>query len=73
MTHRPYPNTDRARHQLDRHEDETPPYRKPRPMTPTEKALVDYATAAVRAAAPAVAAMKAAFAPRPAGSEEKTA
>lgn len=25
MTHRPYPNPTRARHQLDRHDDETPP------------------------------------------------
>jgi hypothetical protein len=25
MTYRPYPNVDRARHQLDRHADETPP------------------------------------------------
>jgi hypothetical protein len=25
MTYRPYPSVDRARHQLDRHDDETPP------------------------------------------------
>jgi hypothetical protein len=25
MTYRPYPNTDRARHQVERHVDETPP------------------------------------------------
>jgi hypothetical protein len=25
MTHRPYPNPERARHQVERHDDETPP------------------------------------------------
>lgn len=73
MSHRPYPSIDRAVHQLDRHDDETPPYREPRPMTPMERAVVEYATAAVRAAAPAVAAMAAAFTPRPVSSEGNNA
>jgi hypothetical protein len=73
MSHRPYPSVDRARHQLDRHDDETPPITERRPMTPMERTLAEYAAAAVRAAAPAVAAMAAAFQPRPASSEEKTA
>lgn len=72
MSHRPYPNPDRARHQVDRHDDETPPLTALRPMTPMERGMVEYATAAVRAAAPAVAAMVAAFQPRPVGSEEQT-
>jgi len=57
MAYRPYPNADRARHQLDRHDDETPPLTGPRPMTPFERAVVDGATAAVRAAAPTLTAM----------------
>lgn len=73
MTYRPYPSIDRAVHQLDRHDDETPPRRALRPMTPMEQTVVEYATAAVRAAAPAVAAMAAAFKPRPVGREEKSA
>lgn len=62
MTYRPFPNPTRARHQLDRHDDETGPYREPRPMTPMEEA-VGYARAAVQLAAPAmtVAAMAQAF------------
>lgn len=73
MTYRPYPSIDRARHQLERHDDETPPRRALRPMTPMERVVLEYATAAVRAAAPAVAAMVAAFTPRPVSSEEKNA
>lgn len=70
MAHRPYPRTDRALHQLNRHDGETPPYRAPRPITPMERLLVDYATAAVQAAAPVVASMVAGIRMRPVGSEE---
>lgn len=69
MTHRPYPNPDRARHQLDRHGDETPPLTAWRPMTPLEQTLIEGASAMVRGAAPVLAAMVAGF-KRPAGSEE---
>lgn len=73
MTHRPYPDVDRARHQLDRHDDETPPYTEPRPMTPLERAVVDGAAAMVKAAQPglelAATRLRAAFQPRPASSE----
>lgn len=72
MTHRPYPSVDRARHQLDRHDDETPPLRDLRPLSPMERTVVDYAAHAVRSAAPVLAAMVAAFQPRPTGSEETT-
>lgn len=65
MTHRPYPSVERARHQLDRHDDETPPLTPPRPMTPLEQAVVDYSAAAVRAAAPALQAMVTALRERP--------
>ena len=71
MTYRPYPSPDRARHQLDRHEDETPPLTARRPLSPMEQALVDHATAAVRGAAAALAAMVAGF-KRPASSSEET-
>jgi hypothetical protein len=70
MTYRPYPSPDRARHQLDRHDDETPPLTARRPLSPMEQTLVDHATHAVRSAAPALAAMVAGFQRRPAGSEE---
>ncbi len=81
MTRRPHPDLVRARHQLDRHDEETPPLSPPRPMSPLEQAVVDYATAAVQAAAPGLAAMVKGFrrpAPdptpeRPAASEEPTA
>ncbi|MFI5473191.1 hypothetical protein ACIA6D_23490 [Streptomyces cacaoi] len=77
MTHRPYPSPDRARHQLDRHDDETPPYTEPRPMSPLEQQLFEGAAAMVKAAQPGLAAvaanLRAAFQPRPASSEETTA
>ena len=75
MTHRPYPSVDRARHQLDRHDDETPPAAEPRPMTPFEEQLarnVQTMKAALPTLALAGARLRAAFQPRPAGSEEKT-
>lgn len=65
MTYRPYPDIDRARHQLDRHDDETPPLAAPRPMSPLERAVVEYSTAAVRAAAPALGSMVTALRERP--------
>lgn len=77
MTHRPYPSVDRARHQLDRHDDETPPLATPCPMTPFEQQMADAASAATRALRPQLqalgASLLAAFQPRPAGSEENTA
>lgn len=73
MTHRPYPNPDRARHQIERHDGETPPLSEPRPMTPFEQHLVEGATAALKVAVPAVARMVAAMQRRPASSEEKNA
>lgn len=76
MTHRPYPSVDRARHQLDRHNDETPPYTEPRPLSPLEQKLADQAAAAGRALRPQLeaigASLLAAFQPRPASSEEET-
>lgn len=77
MTHRPYPSVVRARHQLDRHDDETPPYTEPRPLSPLEKQFFENAAAAGRALRPQLeaigASLLAAFQPRPASSEEKTA
>lgn len=39
MTYRPYPNADRARHQIERHDDETPPLPdgSGRPLSPFEQ------------------------------------
>ncbi|MEH0542982.1 hypothetical protein QA802_07835 [Streptomyces sp. B21-105] len=76
MTHRPYPSPDRALHQLARHDDETPPYTEPRPLSPLERQLFEGAAAMVKAAQPGLTAVAAnllaAFQPRPAGSEETT-
>ena len=76
MTHRPYPSLDRARHQLDRHDDETPPYTAPRPVSPFEQRLVDSAAAAAQALRPQMQALGksllAAFQPRPVSGEEPT-
>lgn len=76
MNHRPYPSVDRARHQLDRHDDETPPMSEPRPMTPFEQQLAMNAQAILNAAQPmvalAAARLRAAFQPRPVGGEETT-
>lgn len=75
MTYHPYPNVDRALHQLARHDDETPPYSEPRPLSPLERQLLEGATAMVKAAQPGLAAvaanLRAAFQPRPAGSGQK--
>jgi hypothetical protein len=67
MTHRPYPDADRARHQIERHDDETPPYSEPRPLTPFEQKLAEGAQAALLRVAPIAAGLRAAFQPRPAG------
>lgn len=72
MTYRPYPNPDRARHQIERHDDETPPLAEPRPLTPFERQLAEGAQAALLRVAPIAASLRAAFQPRPVGSEEKT-
>ena len=77
MTYRPYPSADRARHQLDRHDDETPPYiRAPRPMSQFERQFFEGAAALMKAAQPglglAAARLRAAFQPRPASREETT-
>lgn len=39
MTYRPYPNAARARHQIERHDDETPPQAQvgDRPLSPLER------------------------------------
>lgn len=74
MTHRPYPSSTRARHQLDRHDDETPPLSEPRPMTPFGQRLTGQMAAIMKAAQPdgvtLADRLRAAFQPRPAGSEE---
>jgi len=50
MSHRPYPSPDRARHQLDRHGDETGPLALPRLLSPFEQQMAEAASAATRAA-----------------------
>lgn len=77
MTYRPYPNPDRARHQLARHDNETGPVlRLPRPLSHFEKQFFEGAAAMVKAAQPglelAAARFRAAFQPRPVSSEETT-
>lgn len=72
MTHRPYPNADRALHQVDRHYDETPPYAEPRPMTQFERQLAEGARVALERVAPIAARVLAGFQPRPVGGEETT-
>ena len=77
MSHRPYPNVDRARHQLDRHEIAVPP----RPFKGYDSATAAVAAerwaralkAAVPTAAQLTAAWTVALKPRPAASEEKSA
>ncbi|MCX5097590.1 hypothetical protein OOK36_55135 [Streptomyces sp. NBC_00365] len=77
MSHRPYPSVDRARHQLDRHDDETRPQPPRAYETATAAVVFERWAAALRAAVPAaqqlVASWNAAFNPRLASSEEKTA
>lgn len=77
MAYRPYPNTDRACRQIERHGDETPPLGEPRPMTPFERQMARNAQEFLKAAQPTLALtaarLRAAFLPRPMVSEEKTA
>lgn len=48
MTHRPYPNPTRARHQIERHDDETGPLLPTRPMSPLERQLHEAMEAATQ-------------------------
>jgi hypothetical protein len=75
MTYRPYPNADRARHQIERHDDETPPLsdgsRQPPSLFGQRLLISEEAQAAMGASLAKVgASLRAAFQPRPAGSEE---
>lgn len=78
MSYRPYPNPDRARHQIDRHDDETPPLTQvgQRPLSPLAKQFFEAAATYGEALRPRLQAVGesvlAAFQPRPAGSEETT-
>ena len=77
MTRRPYPSIDRARHQLERHEEETAPLPAVRPLSPFERRFFEAAAAMVRAATPsfaeAGARLKSSLSQRPVSSEETTA
>ncbi|CAM5622799.1 hypothetical protein [Streptomyces aurantiogriseus] len=78
MSHRPYPSLDRARHQLDRHDDETPPLPdgsgQLAPFAMPRLVISDEAREAMGARLAEVgASLRAAFQPRPVSSEEKTA
>lgn len=69
MTYRPYPNAERALHQLRR--GKVRPWLKEwRPLSPMERTLIDYATTAVRGATPGILKMVAGFQRRPVSSEE---
>jgi len=77
MTHRPYPSLDRARHQLDRHDDETPPLSdgsdQPSPLAMPRLVISDEAREAMGALLAGVGdSLRAAFQPRPVSSEENT-
>lgn len=76
MSYRPYPNPDRARHQINRHDDETPPLSDGSEQTPTvfgRLVIAEEAREAMGARLAEVgASLRAAFRPRPAGSEETT-
>jgi hypothetical protein len=77
MTYRPYPNPDRARHQLDRHDDETPPLSDGSGQPPTlfgpRIVISPEAREAMGARLAEVGrSLRTAFQPRPAGSEENT-
>lgn len=77
MTHRPYPNADRARHQLERHDDETPPLADGSAPTAgfgmPQIVISEEARAAMGARVAEVGeSLRAAFR-RPVGSEEKNA
>jgi hypothetical protein len=75
MTHRPYPSLDRARHQLDRHDDETPPLPDGSNQPPallSQPFISEEARQALGARLAEVgASLRSAF-QRPVGTEEKT-
>jgi hypothetical protein len=79
MSYRPYPNPTRARHQIDRHDDETPPQTQvgQRPLSPLEKQFFEAAAAVGEALRPQLqdigASLRAAFQPRPVSSKGPTA
>ncbi len=53
MSHRLYSSPERARHQIDRHADETPPLLRPaRPMSQFERQFFEGAAAMMKAAQP---------------------
>lgn len=76
MTHRPYPNPARARHQIERHVDETPPLSdgSGRPLTPFEQHFMVNMQAVGESLRPTLVniseSLRAAFQPRPVSSEE---
>lgn len=76
MSYRPYPNVDRARHQLDRHEIEVRPRHLRGYDSVTAAVAVERWAAAIKAAMPTAAQLTTAWTvalkPRPVGSEEKT-
>lgn len=78
MSYRPYPSPDRARHQVERHAEETPPMLwAPRPLSPFTRQLFEGAATMMREAQPSgdafAAKLRAAFQQRPHGSEAPTA
>ncbi|MFM9656814.1 hypothetical protein [Streptomyces scabiei] len=78
MNHRPYPNANRARHQIERHDDETPPLPdgSGRPLSPFEqhvRAGLEGMGEALRPQLEAMgASLLAAFRPRPYRYDEET-
>jgi hypothetical protein len=77
MTYRPYPSLDRVRHQLDRHDDETPPLPdgsgQPSPLAMPRLVVSDEAREAMGARLAEVGkSLRAAFQLRPMSSEENT-
>jgi hypothetical protein len=77
MTHRPYPNPTRARRQLDRHDDETPPLpdgsSQSAPLGMLRIVVSDEAREAMGVRLAEVGAtMRAAFQPRPSAIGETT-
>lgn len=77
MTYRPYPSPDRARHQLDRHDDETPPLSdgsdQPAALAMPRLVISDEAREAMGARLDEVGkSLRAGFQPRPVSSEENT-
>ncbi|WP_369043453.1 hypothetical protein [Streptomyces sp. Midd1] len=77
MSHRPYPSPDRALHQVDRHDEETPPHSDPQPGRPFPRRAGEQLSAFMRAAQPSGLAMgtqlRAAFQIRPASGQVRDA